>query len=82
MSVILIPQRSFSRRTLLKAAAAGAALGAVPGLALAQAKAGRLDPGAKPLLFAHAPARCAPSTRWRPTPRPSPTAPTMSSRTW
>jgi len=55
VSAILIPQRGFSRRTLLKAAAVGAALGAVPGLGLAQAPAQvqRLDPGAKPLLFAH-----------------------------
>jgi glycerophosphoryl diester phosphodiesterase len=55
VSAILIPQRGFSRRTLLKAAAVGAALGAMPGLALAQAQAQvqRLDPGAKPLLFAH-----------------------------
>lgn len=57
MSAALIAQRGFSRRTLLKAAAAGAALCAMPGLALAQASAQkriqRLDPGAKPLLFAH-----------------------------
>ena len=40
---------------MLKAAAVGAALGAVPGLGLAQTQSQvqRLDPGAKPLLFAH-----------------------------
>lgn len=55
MSAVLIAQRGFPRRTLLKAAAAGAALCAMPGLALAQAQAQvrRLDPAAKPLLFAH-----------------------------
>lgn len=55
MSARLISQGSFGRRTLLKAAAAGVALGAMPALALAQVQTAvkRLDPGAKPLLFAH-----------------------------
>jgi glycerophosphoryl diester phosphodiesterase len=57
MSAILIP-RTFSRRAFLKGAAAGAAvssLAGLPGLSWAQASAtvGRLDPGTKPLLFAH-----------------------------
>jgi len=40
------------RRRLLKGAAAGIVLGALPGLALAQ-QAKRLDPTARPLLYAH-----------------------------
>jgi len=40
------------RRRLLKGAAAGIALGALPGFALAQ-QAKRLDPAARPLLYAH-----------------------------
>lgn len=53
MGIQLITQHNFSRRTLLKAAAAGAALSALPGLSLAQTNVERLDPATKPLLFAH-----------------------------
>ena len=61
MTTFLLPPRHSSRRTLLKAAAAGIALSALPWSAKAQAPAQgqnetnvvRLDPTAKPLLFAH-----------------------------
>lgn len=49
MQAIILPGRQ--RRRLLKTAAAGAALTVLPGLAAAQT--GRLDPKAKPTLYAH-----------------------------
>jgi len=51
MHPIVLPSDPLRRR-LLKGAAAGIALGALPGFALAQ-QAKRLDPGSKPLLYAH-----------------------------
>jgi glycerophosphoryl diester phosphodiesterase len=53
MSAILIPHRSFSRRTFLKGAAAVSTLAGLPSLGWAQAAPQRLDPSTKPLLFAH-----------------------------
>jgi len=50
-SPILLP--AAPRRRLLKAAAAGAALAALPPLALAQAQSRRPDPNAKATLYAH-----------------------------
>lgn len=52
MSVLILPA-SVTRRRLLKGAAAGAALGLLPGLGRAQGASLRLDPSSKPLLFAH-----------------------------
>jgi len=51
MQPIVFPSDPLRRR-LLKGAAAGVALGALPGLALAQ-QAKRLDPAARPTLYAH-----------------------------
>ena len=51
MQAIVLPSDPLRRR-LLKGAAAGIALGALPGFALAQ-QAKRLDPASKPTLYAH-----------------------------
>ena len=53
MSIELITQAGFTRRTLLKTAAAGMVLGSLPHFATAQATVPRLAPQTKPLLFAH-----------------------------
>lgn len=51
MSPLILPRR-FARRHFLQTAVAGAALAALPG-GLAMAQTGRLDPAARPTLFAH-----------------------------
>lgn len=51
MSPLILPRR-LARRHFLQTAVAGAALAALPG-GLAMAQTGRLDPAARPTLFAH-----------------------------
>jgi glycerophosphoryl diester phosphodiesterase len=52
MTALILPA-SITRRRLLKSAAAGAALGLLPGLGRADNASQRLDPSSRPTLFAH-----------------------------